>query len=117
MGIEQFIKETNSVVICLNINNEISPEYVNYQAACHPMRVIADVEKYASMNKPLIMPFGALPELVREKTSQFVMFFDYGLTTNESSFVYNKNSSNIPLPLVFAYVLAVSNSGNASQIF
>ena len=54
-------------MICLNINNEISPEYVNYQAACHPMRVIADVEKYASMNKPLIMPFGALPELVREK--------------------------------------------------
>ena len=116
LGIEQFIKETNSVVICLNVNNEMSPEYVNYQAACHPMRVIADVEKYASMNKPLIMPFGALPELVREKLHNCDVL-DYGLTTNESSFVYNKNSSNIPLPLVFAYVLAVSNSGNASQIF
>ena len=38
-GIEQFIKETNSVVICLNVNNEISPEYVNYQAVTAPWPV------------------------------------------------------------------------------
>ena len=66
-GIEQFIKNTKSIVISLNHNSLIPNELIDYQAACHPMRVIADIQKYKKMKQPLIIPYSSLPKLVKEK--------------------------------------------------
>ena len=115
-GIEQFIKKTKPVVISLNQNNSIDENLINFQAACHPMRVIADISKYQTMKRPLIIPFGSLPALIKEKLKNCEIL-DFGLCTNKNGFIYNEKSANIPLPLVFAYVLAIANSGKASDIF
>tara|TARA_B100000795_G_C22806749_1_gene445499 strand:+ start:4323 stop:5936 length:1614 start_codon:yes stop_codon:yes gene_type:complete len=115
-GIEQFIKKTNPIVISLNQNNSIDDDLINFQAACHPMRVIADISNYQTMKRPLIIPFGSLPDLIKSKLKNCEIL-DFGLCTNENSFVYKEKSANIPLPLVFAYVLSIANSGKASDIF
>jgi 4-hydroxy 2-oxovalerate aldolase len=114
-GIEQFIEKTNCTVISLNHNVSISDKFINFQAACHPMRVIADIHKYQNMKQPLITPFSSLPDLIKEKL-EGCRILDFGLSTNNNYFSFKDKSANIPLPLVFPYVLAVANSGKASKI-
>lgn len=114
-GIEQFIKNTKSIVISLNHNSLIPNELIDYQAACHPMRVIADIQRYKKMKQPLIIPYSSLPKLVKEKLDGCKVL-DFGLCTNKDCFDFGVNTANIPLPLVFPYVLAVANSGKASKI-
>lgn len=114
-GIEQFIEKTGCTVISLNHNNSISDKFIDFQAACHPMRVIADIQKYQNMKQPLIVPFSSLPNLIKDKLSN-CKILDFGLSTNNNNFSFKDKSANIPLPLVFPYVLAIVNSGKASKI-
>lgn len=115
-GIEQFIKNLDPITISLNINTSITDSLINYQAACHPMRVVADLQRYITKNTPLITPYGGLPELVREKLNDCEVL-DFGVTTIKNEFIYKDTSANIPIPLVFAYVLAIANSGKASKVY
>lgn len=114
-GIENFIKVNKPLVISLNLNEYINPNLIDLLVACQPMRVISDIDKYQDFNIPLVLPFDSMPELVKEKLTN-VLIYNFALTTSSNEFLYKKSSANIPISLAFGYALSIANSGCSSSI-
>ncbi len=114
----QYTEARDPLVVCLNANREFPAERVSAYAACHKMRMLLDLEEYRSLNRPLIAPLGAVPEVVRERFGQFgtLSVLDYGMRVVPGVFEVRPNGCTIPAYLVAAYVLALAEAGGASQI-
>lgn len=116
LQIEGFIKREKPHVMALNLQTGIKQSLINNFIACHPVRLLADCNDHAKLTQPLITPYSMLPESVKQvlKNKQVL---DFGILTNRSFFKFHKNYCEIPTPLVFAYSLAIANSGRAKKIF
>ncbi|MSR76818.1 MAG: aldolase [Candidatus Omnitrophica bacterium] len=111
----RLIKENDPVVVSLNINPYIAPEHITAYATCHKTRLLMDSDKYQSLNRPIIAPMNAVPEIVKHKFKNLKVF-DYGMGTSENTFLAEENDCVIPLMLVAAYVFALGISSGASRI-
>lgn len=114
-AIERFIQNKQPVVVALNAEHQISNEIVDVRIACHPLRLLADCEKYRSYPQPLITPVSQLPQDVLDNLKT-VTLLDYGITVNADRFEFNKYYAVVPKPLVFVYSLAAASSGGANKI-
>ena len=63
--IEKFIKKNDLYVICLNTNKSINEKLINLRTACHPFRIISDINNYNSKTN-LAMPLSMLPKEIFE---------------------------------------------------
>ena len=114
-GIEIFIKETKPIVIALNTPTPINLNLIDIRAACHPIRMLKDVNHYKTMNQLLMCPYSNLEKtLYRNLNKEKIL--DYGLNTKETTFEFNKNYCVIPKPLVLIYTIAALISGEAKSI-
>ncbi len=114
-SIEKFILKKTPLVVVLNNLKIIREELINYRIACHPIRILSDLDKYKGFSQPLIVPTSSL-----KKWSEIKIEFDtlnFGLQVKENIFEYSEKSCKIPYPLVMAYALAMLNSGNSKFIY
>ncbi len=115
-AIEQFIRNKNPFVMALNTHTPIKSTLIDCRIACHPVRLWSDAEIHARLPEPLIMPFSALNDDIKDK---FIIkqILDFGIELTENMFCFNDNYAQVPSVLVIAYALAVASSGKASKIF
>lgn len=115
-AIAQYINRHRPVVIALNAEDRVAGGLVDFRVACHPIRLLADCEKYRTLPQPLITPVSQLPEEVRGRL-EAVELRDYGISIDSERFSFDESSAVLPKPLVFAYALAVAASGGARGIY
>ncbi len=116
LALEKFIFKYDPIVIALNTPTPINQELINYRAACHPLRILTDVDAYKKMNKPLICPFLSLEKSFASKID-LKNVLDFGIRTEINKFEFNSTYCVLPNPLVLFYSIALSISGKAKSIY
>ncbi|WP_018871123.1 aldolase catalytic domain-containing protein [Thioalkalivibrio sp. ALgr3] len=115
-GLSAFIRSRKPVVIALNTQQPVDESLIDYRAACHPIRLLADVEDHCRLRSPLITPKTMLPRPVQlalgPKETR-----DYGLQIVADQFAPQSKYAVIPSSLVIAYVLAVAVRAGPSNIY
>lgn len=114
-GIENFIKEQNPAVLCLNVNKHIDRSLVTAYVACHPSRVMVEAAEYRSLGRPLILPKGAFPDIAAARLKE-IEILDYGIQTADGTFAANAGDCVVPSALALGYALAVANAAGAQNI-
>ena len=113
--IEKYIKTRSPVVLCLNINENISEDLVTAYVACHESRVPIEAQEYIKIKKPLIIPISNMPkEIVNLLNSVEVL--DYGLKTSTDSFEVGEYGCVMNSAFVLGYAISVATAGGASNI-
>ncbi|CAE06939.1 aldolase catalytic domain-containing protein [Parasynechococcus marenigrum] len=114
-ALELYIQKQSPLVLALNTQSAIDSSLIDLRIACHPVRLIADVEEYNQLAEPLIIPVSSLPKSLRNELANKKVF-DYGLGISANKFQCNNTYCIIPSPLVLAYALAVATSGKSKNI-
>ncbi len=115
LAIESFIKRNSPVVIGLNGGELIDESLIDYRICSHPLRLLAEADKLAKIETPLIMPWSSISKTIREKLS-CKKVFNFGLMINEGVFSFFDKECVAPNYLAFSYAIALSSSGKSSQI-
>lgn len=115
-AIEEYIRDCKPKVIALNTQTSIDPDLISIRVACHPMRLLADVEEHAYLPQPLVLPLSQLPELVKEILGKKELY-DFGIQVNNNTFAFYDTYCTLPNSMVIAYALAIASSGKASSIY
>lgn len=115
-AIEQYIDARKPIVVALNAQHNIEDQYIDVRIACHPLRLLADCEKYHSYPEPLITPLSQLPDDVSNSLGS-VNVRDYGISVQPGRLALGECYATVPKPLVFVYALATAASGDAKRIF
>ncbi|MDG1157464.1 MAG: aldolase catalytic domain-containing protein [Litorivicinaceae bacterium] len=114
-AIESYIGFANPIVIALNTHSGIDIELIDMRVACHPVRLLADADRYATFPQPLITPVSMLPAYLLTKLKGTELL-DYGLGVEKGVYEFYETFCKSPSPLVLAYALAVVTSGAAARI-
>lgn len=115
-GLSAFIRARDPLVIALNTQQPVCESLIDYRAACHPIRLLADVDDHRRLGSPLITPKAMLPASVGHELRQKEIR-DYGLQIEVDQFDPKATYAVIPSSLVIAYTLAVAARGKADRIF
>lgn len=113
--IETYIRQFKPYVLALNTQASIDNELVDLRVACHPIRLLADIDAHMQFPQPLVTPASMLPKKLRECLTNKTLL-DFGLEINPNRFEFSATSCVIPKPLVMAYALALATSGKANHI-
>jgi 4-hydroxy 2-oxovalerate aldolase len=114
-ALERYIRERRPLVLALNTQSAIDTAMIDLRVACHPVRLLADVDRHAALPQPLITPFSMLPQDVQASLADKAVL-DYGLQVQAGTFAFDETHCTAPNSLVVAYALAVATSGQASRI-
>jgi 4-hydroxy 2-oxovalerate aldolase len=114
-AIERYIRHHRPYVIALNTEGRIPADLIDIRAACHPVRLLADYDRYRSLPQPLATPASMLPSAVRDALSECKLL-DFGLSIRSDTFACHPSHCVLPTSIVVAYALAIATSGGAEQI-
>jgi 4-hydroxy 2-oxovalerate aldolase len=114
-ALQQFIRMTKPFVIALNTQTNVDASLIDVRAACYPVRLLADCDKYSALPQPLVVPTTRLPEIALEAL-RAIKKLDFGLEVRAGVFEFHATSAVAPSSLVMAYALAVATSGKAVRI-
>ena len=114
LAIEDYISRKNPIVIAINTQNNLSSNLIDLRIACHPVRLIADLDFHKQNSSNLILPFAGLPEYIKNNFDS-IKILDYGLNVIPNKFESSQKSCILPVPLVLAYSLAVLTSGKVKR--
>jgi 4-hydroxy 2-oxovalerate aldolase len=113
--IEKYIKSKKPYVIALNTNVGINNKLINIFAACNPLKLIADVDLYKSLNSPLAVPKSLLSEDLKRKFKN-IKLLDFGVGIKENHFEFHTTGAVMPRLYTLVYALSIATSGNASKV-
>jgi 4-hydroxy 2-oxovalerate aldolase len=114
-AIEAYVKKQAPIVLALNTQSAIEQSLIDFRVACHPIRLLADCEAYATLPQPLITPASMLPADVLESL-QDKKLLDFGLQVQADTFEIYGTHCILPTSLVIAYALAVLVSGKVKKV-
>lgn len=115
-AIESFIKRNKPIVLAINTKSLSNNNLIDLRIACHPTRLLSDIDKHLNLPQPLIIPLSMLPdEFNRVFLDKDIKDFGIGLTN--SHFEFHNSFCMIPNTLVLSYALAVVTSGSAQNIY
>ena len=110
-----YIKRHKPFVICLNSDIEVPNQYIDAYAVCHHTRLLTELGKYLDFGKQVLLPFGILPETLRQKITNLKVL-DYGINIEPGEFAMYDTHCTIPSLLVAPYVFAAVTIGGAKKI-
>lgn len=113
--LEHLVRGRKLFVIALNTQTSIDAKLIDVRAACHPIRLLTDCEKYRTLPQPVVMPGARLPDVVPD-TWLAVKRYDFGLAIKPGVFEFHETFAVTPSLLVVAYALAMATSGKAKRI-
>lgn len=114
-AIETFVKRNKPIVIALNTQTAFETDLIDYRAACHPVRLLADADIHKRLAQPLITSKLLLPDETLELL-EGKEILDFGMKVEPKSFRFDKTGCIVPCSLVLAYSLAIATSGNANRV-
>ena len=114
-AIESLIRKTKPFVIGLNTQAQLDESLLSLRVCCHPMRIAADVEKYASITTPLVIPatMAGHPNIA-EKNDHIS---DLGIKVEEGNYGLGENYLITPNYNVMSYALMLAVAMGGSQIW
>ena len=115
-ALERYIKAHKPIVVAMNTQTHVSSELIDYRIACHPVRLLADVEEHVSLLQPLITPLSMLPKNLQSQLSKKDIK-DFGIHVEQDKFAFYENYCTVPSSLVVCYALATITSGLANCIW
>ncbi|TVP60700.1 MAG: aldolase [Halomonadaceae bacterium] len=115
-AIEGFIRRKAPLVVALNTQQAIDESLICYRAACHPIRLLADVPAHRLLAAPLITPLSMLPGEIRNALESKAVR-DYGLQIRPEEFAPGQYHATLPSSLVIAYALAIASRGRARKVY
>ncbi len=113
-ALERYIRQKNPVVIALNTLLELDDACVDLRIACHPLRLMADLQHYAHLCQPLVTPASMLPSEIREALNTLTLL-DFGISVRTGAFEFYDKHCTVPNTLALSYALALLASGGASR--
>lgn len=114
-AIQRYILHARPLVVALNTPSALGDTLIDMRVACHPLRLMADLQAYAALVQPLVTPFSMLPETVRAALAGR-RIFDFGIDVQPDTFAFHETSCIVPNSLALSYALAFLASGNVSRI-
>lgn len=116
VAIENYVRTRQPVVVALNTQSAIGQDDIDYRIACHPIRLLADLEQLLELPQPLITPLNILPEQVRTRLEQNQSLLNFGMQVNTDSFQFSRTRCQVPTSLVIGYALAAFAAGKAQRV-
>ena len=113
--IKLYIETNKPIVLCLNINQDIPESFVDSYIACHETRIAMELDLYADLTKPIILPMSRIPNKVRGLLSS-VEILDYGLKIEKGSLSAEDNGCILDKPHVLIYALSLLSRSGAKKI-
>lgn len=110
-----YIKSHDVFVIAFNAISTLDSKYVDASIACHPVRLLADIDFHCRSDIPLITPYSMLSSSLQAQFSSKTIY-DFGLSVNPESFEFHDTFCVCPSSLVLSYALAVCVSGGAVSL-
>ena len=110
-----YIDRYKPFVICLNSDTEVPNDRVDTYAVCHHTRLLTELDRYMKFGKPILMPYGILPEIIQKKISNLTVL-DYGVHIEAGKFEIQNNNCIVPGLLVAPYAFAAATMGGAARI-
>ena len=117
--IENFIRQNNLLVICINTSKDISEKLISLRVACHPMRIMSDINFHFKNNSTVAMPYSMLPKKIKKSIYlKKNKILDYGLFLKYKDAVnVKKYFCELPNPLAIGYTLSLVISGKSKTIY
>ena len=118
--ITKFIGETKPFIISLNTTKLINEKFIDLRVACHPLRIMADMNFHNSVKTKLMIPYSMLSKKIKHSLNNQKKIMDYGLLlNNEKSIKIEKKYCILQSPLAIGYCLSmlISNKVDKSKIF
>lgn len=116
LAIESYVEANNPIVVALNTQSAIKQRYIELRIACHPIRLLADLEQLLDLPQPLITPLGLVSGKIREKLTQKNDLLNFGMHINNNGFQFCRTHCQVTNNLVIGYALATFASGEAKRV-
>jgi len=116
VAIERYIATQQPFVVALNTQSAIAQTTIDYRIACHPIRLLADLEQLLDLPQPLITPLNVLSDAVKKRLQKKQQLLNFGMTVSSQSFKFDSTHCQIPTSLVIGYALAVFAAGQAKRV-
>jgi 4-hydroxy 2-oxovalerate aldolase len=113
--IVNFIESKSPYVIAFNAHHVLPEQYIDIRVACHPLRILADINYYLTCNEKLVTPLSVLPIDVQQRLEGSNVY-DFGLSVQRDKFEFGNKYVISPSSLVVSYALGVATSGQAKSI-
>ena len=113
--INKYIEKNQPIVLCLNINQDVPENLVTAYIACHETRIAIELDLYADLTKPIVLPMSKMPSEISGLLSN-VDILDYGLRIEKNSLSAQDNGCILNKPLVLMYALSLLSVSNARKI-
>ena len=111
----KYIEKNQPIVLCLNINQDIPENLVTAYIACHGTRISIELDLYANLTKPIILPMSRMPNEISDFLSK-VDILDYGLKIKKDSFSSQENGCILDKPLVLMYALSLLSTSGVKKV-
>ncbi|MDA7599525.1 aldolase catalytic domain-containing protein [Alphaproteobacteria bacterium] len=102
-------------VIALNAKQVIDEGLIDLRVACHPIRLISDLDKIKSLGSPLVAPVSMMDQTLADFSASSVIF-DYGIEIESNQLKSKDKWAVIPNFNVGAYALALASDLNPELI-
>lgn len=113
----KFIQKHKPYVLSINFESHIPQKFINTYIACHPLRLLVDLQRKEKRLRPIILPLNRLKDLIHDHKNNNMKFLNFGLKVKKNIFKIYDQSAVIPNSLGISYALAVANSGKVSKIY
>jgi len=114
-AILRYIERAKPKTICLNLTDLIPPTAVDLYAACHPTRMLSQLDRFRETGRPVALPVGAMPESARAHLDG-IDVHDFGMKVAPGEFQTAATGCTVPAPLVAAYAMAVAGASGAKRV-
>ena len=104
-----FVKINKPYVICLNTVKLFNESLVDLRVACHPMRILSDMNYHLKTNTRIAVPFSMITKSIKSNIRlKRKRIYDYGLKLDyEKKISILKNYCVLPYPLAIGYALSI----------
>ena len=114
--IESYVEANNPIVVALNTQSAIKQRYIKFRIACHPVRLLADLEQLLELPQPLITPLNLVSEKIRDKLTEKSDLLNFGMYIKNNGFKFCSTHCEVTSNLVIGYALAIFASGKARRV-
>ena len=116
----KFINETKPFIISLNTTKQIEEKFINLRVACHPLRIMADMNFHNSVKTKLAVPYSMLSKKIKQSLDRQKKIIDYGLLLDSAKTIRaDKKFCILQSPLAIGYCLSmlIANINYSNKIF
>ena len=114
-SLTEYVKHRSPVVLCLNVNENISEDIVTAYVACHETRILIESDRYENLNSPIILPLGNIPDSIKVLLNN-VDLLDFGLSIKQGEFIIKNNGCTLSSALSLFYAISIATASGASRI-